>query len=76
MQIDEEILTIEREKLKKDFDTMKSQIQQAEIEIGSMNSNLNALHGAIQQTDKLIAMTGSNKGVYHDDRQKKEQEKK
>ena len=55
---------------------MKSQIQQAEIEIGTMKSNLNALHGAIQQTDKLIAMTKSNKGVYHDDRQKKEQEKK
>lgn len=67
MHIDEEVLKIERDKLKKDFDTMKSQIQQAEIEVGSMKSNLNALHGAIQQTEKLIAM--SNKS-------NKEQEKK
>ena len=67
MHIDEEVLKIEREKLKKDFDTMKSQIQQAEIEVGSMKSNLNALHGAIQQTEKLILMAKSTN---------KEQEKK
>jgi len=66
MHIDEDILKIEKEKLQKDFDTVKAQIQKGEIEIGSMKSNLNALHGAIQQTEKLIAMVSN----------KKEQEKK
>ena len=67
MHIDEEVLKIEREKLKNDFDKVKDSIQKAEIEIGSMKSNLNALHGAIQQTEKLILMAKSTN---------KEQEKK
>tara|TARA_B100000902_G_C27257171_1_gene888526 strand:+ start:369 stop:569 length:201 start_codon:yes stop_codon:yes gene_type:complete len=61
MIIDEEILQIEKEKLNKDFDMLKAQITKTEIELGSMKSNLNALHGAVQQTDKLIAMSKSNK---------------
>ena len=56
MHIDEDILKIEKEKLQKDFDTVKAQIQKGEIEIGSMKSNLNALHGAIQQTDKMLKL--------------------
>ena len=67
MHIDEDILKIEKEKLKNDFDKVKDSIQKAEIEIGSMKSNLNALHGAIQQTEKLILMAKSTN---------KEQEKK
>ena len=52
MIIDVEVLEVEKGKLKNDFDKVKDSIQKAEIEIGSMKSNLNALHGAIQQTEK------------------------
>ena len=54
--IDENILTIEREKLAKEFDDLKKKITQIEVDLGSMRSNLNALHGAVQQTDKLIIL--------------------
>ena len=67
MIIDVEVLDVEKGKLKNDFDKVKDSIQKAEIEIGSMKSNLNALHGAIQQTEKLILMAKSTN---------KEQEKK
>ena len=67
MIIDVEVLEVEKGKLKNDFDKGKDSIQKAEIEIGSMKSNLNALHGAIQQTEKLILMAKSTN---------KEQEKK
>ena len=56
MMIDENILTIEREKLAKEFDDLKKKITQIEVDLGSMRSNLNALHGAVQQTDKLILL--------------------
>ena len=56
MMIDENILTIEREKLAKEFDDLKKKITQIEVDLGSMRSNLNALHGAVQQTDKLIIL--------------------
>ena len=56
MMIDENILTIEREKLAKEFDDLKKKITQIEVDLGSMKSNLNALHGAVQQTDKLIIL--------------------
>ena len=67
MIIDVEVLEVEKGKLKNDFDKVKDSIHKAEIEIGSMKSNLNALHGAIQQTEKLILMAKSTN---------KEQEKK
>ena len=54
MSIDEKILVEERLLLKKDFDNLSDKIRQFEIDLGQMNGNLNALHGAIQQTDKLI----------------------
>ena len=54
MIIDVEVLEVEKGKLKNDFDKVKDSIQKAEIEIGSMKSNLNALFGAIQQTDRLL----------------------
>jgi hypothetical protein len=42
--------------LKKDFDTLSDKIRQFELDLGQMKGNLNALHGAIQQTDKLIKL--------------------
>ena len=56
MNIDEKILLEERLLLKKDFDTLSDKVRQFEIDLGQMKGNLNALHGAIQQTDKLIKL--------------------
>jgi hypothetical protein len=56
MTIDEQTLTTERLLLKKDFDNLSDKIKQFELDLGQMRGNLNALHGAIQQTDKLIKL--------------------
>jgi len=56
MNIDEQTLNTERLLLKKDFDTLSDKIRQFELDLGQMKGNLNALHGAIQQTDKLIKL--------------------
>ena len=56
MAIDEQTLNTERLLLKKEFDTLSDKIRQFELDLGQMRGNLNALHGAIQQTDKLIKL--------------------
>jgi hypothetical protein len=56
MSIDEQTLNTERLLLKKEFDTLSDKIRQFELDLGQMRGNLNALHGAIQQTDKLIKL--------------------
>ena len=53
--IDEKTLVEERKVLETDFNTMSDRIKQVEKDLGTMKSNLNALYGAIQQTDRLIA---------------------
>ena len=53
--IDEKILVEERKVLEADFNTMNDRIKQVEKDLGTMKSNLNALYGAIQQVDRLIA---------------------
>ena len=55
--IDETILLSEKTLLKKDFDTLSEKIKQYEVDLGTLKSNLNAVHGAIQQVDKLIKMS-------------------
>ena len=52
--IDEKTLLDERKVLETDFNTMSDRIKQVEKDLGTMKSNLNALYGAIQQTDRLI----------------------
>ena len=52
--IDEKTLLEERKVLEQDFNTMNDRIKQVEKDLGTMKSNLNALYGAIQQTDKLL----------------------
>ena len=47
----------ERDVLVKDFDALKDRIKQVDAELSQMKSNLNAVHGAIQQVDKLIKMS-------------------
>ena len=55
MAIDEKTLLEERKVLETDFNTTKERIVQVEKDLGNMKSNLNAVYGAIQQVDKLIA---------------------
>jgi septal ring factor EnvC (AmiA/AmiB activator) len=63
MTIETTDLTAEREVLAKDFEALSLRIKQVDAELIQMKSNLNAVHGAIQQVDKLIAMSEKqNKG--------------
>ena len=61
MSIDEKTLLEERKVLEKDFNTTKDRIVQVEKDLGNMKSNLNAVYGAIQQVDKLIAKLNEGK---------------
>ena len=63
MTIDEQTLKDERKVLEDDFNTMSNRIKQVEKDLGTMKSNLNALYGAIQQVDRLLAKlnTADNK---------------
>ena len=54
-------LQSERDILIKDFDALKERIKQVDVELIQMKSNLNAVHGAIQQVDKLIKICDSTK---------------
>ena len=60
MSIDLKILTEERVKLKKDFDDLTGKISTIEKEMITMKNNLNAVYGAIQQTDKLLKLDGND----------------
>ena len=55
MAIELKELQEERDTLQKDFDTISGRIKQVETDLIAMKSNLNAVYGAIQQVDKLIA---------------------
>ena len=48
----------ERDTLQKDFDTISGRIKQVDADLIAMKSNLNAVYGAMQQIDKLIAKEG------------------
>jgi hypothetical protein len=54
MVIDEKLLQEEKEKLTKEFNDLASKIKQVELNVGTMKANLNAINGAIQQTDNLL----------------------
>ena len=55
MAIDEKTLLEERKVLEEDFNTTKDRIAQVEKDLNNMKNNINAVYGAIQQIDKLIA---------------------
>ena len=55
MAIELSTLQSERDTLQKDFDTLSARIKQVDADLITMKSNLNAIYGAIQQLDKLIA---------------------
>ena len=61
MSIDEKTLLEERKVLEVDFNTTKDRIVQVEKDLGNMKSNLNAIYGAIQQIDKLLALAKGGK---------------
>ncbi len=46
----------EKNILQKDFDDIAKKVKTVEVELIQMKGNLNALNGAIQQTDKFIRM--------------------
>ena len=52
----------EKTLLQKDFDQLAKKIKQVEVDMIQMKANLNALNGAIQQTNKLIEMAQPKKG--------------
>lgn len=52
--ITKENLIEEQVTLQKDFDELNKNVRKVELELNQMRANLNALNGAIQQTNKLI----------------------
>ena len=63
MSISTNDLTAERQVLEKDFEALTTRIKQVDQELIQMKSNLNAVHGAIQQIDKLITMSEKDKSM-------------
>ena len=61
MKIDEKILQEELTTLISDFDKTKKQIESIEKEVMVMRNNLNAIYGAMQQTEKLLKLSKDNK---------------
>ena len=57
MKSDGKILKEELAMLKADFDKTKKQIESVEKEIVNMRNNLNAIYGAVQQTEKLLKLS-------------------
>ena len=57
MMIDEKKLQEELAILKADFDKTKKQIESIETEANKMRNNLNAVYGAMQQTEKLLKLS-------------------
>ena len=54
MAIDMATLQEEKVLLQKDFEEMKKNIQKVEVDLIQMKENMNAINGAIQQTDRLL----------------------
>ena len=60
MGISTKTLQDERTTLKKTFDEIQSKLQMIEKETTAYRNNLNAVGGAIQEIDKLIALDQKN----------------
>ena len=56
MGITTKVLQEEKTTLQKSFDDLNEKIQTVEKELGMMRNNLNAVHGALQQINKLIVI--------------------
>ena len=55
--IDEKVLQEELAVLQADFEKTKKGIETMEKELGGQKSNLNAIYGALQQTEKLLRLS-------------------
>ena len=62
MIIDEQTLQNERDTLKKDFDAVQIKIKETENGLVQLKNNLNAVFGAIQQTDKMLKLLKQDDG--------------
>ena len=56
MGISTKQLQIEKASLQKTFDDLNVKIQTIDKEVQVMRNNLNAIHGALQQVNKMIAV--------------------
>ena len=56
MSLNEKLLQEELSTLKVDFDKTKKSVETMEKEINLQRNNLNAIYGAMQQTEKLLKM--------------------
>ena len=56
MIIDEQTLQSEKDTLKKDFEAVQNKIKETENVLVQLKNNLNAVYGAIQQTDKMLKL--------------------
>ena len=61
MSISIDKLIEEKTLLQKDFEELNKKIKQVEIEVVQMRANMNAINGAIQQTNKFISMVQEKK---------------
>ena len=61
MSISIDKLIEEKTLLQKDFDQLSKKIKQVEMDVVQMRANMNAINGAIQQTNKLISMAQEKK---------------
>ena len=61
MTINEKVLQEELALLKADFDKTKKGIETMEKEILGQRNNLNAIYGAMQQTEKLLKLSKEKK---------------
>ena len=57
MALNEKVLQEELSILQADFDKTKRSIETMEKELGGQKSNLNAIYGALQQTEKLLKLS-------------------
>ena len=61
MSISIDKLIEEKTLLQKDFEELNKKIKQVEVEMVQMRANMNAINGAIQQTNKFITMVQEKK---------------
>ena len=61
MTVSKKVLVLERQTLEKDFNALAEQIKQSEVSMQGLRNNLNAIHGAMQQVDKLLGMFADEK---------------
>ena len=61
MSISIDKLIEEKTLLQKDFDELNKKVKQVEMDVIQMRANMNAINGAIQQTNKLIGIAQEKK---------------